>query len=246
MNHKIFLGVVLATTAAAAEAQFVVADTTLTSQNAGANRFRNFGNAGGGDNYLGVNGLGDSNNRVEDSSIHWTKPYSHAFSFVYDVANDRLISEVTYLAAVPDAPITSTLVYSNFLSNVANRVPSVANLDWNALQISLTMASDGNSTPAQFNLRNVKFNGSNLNVTDFFGVLGQTKDWTIQGYNFRNGFSLTGTIELDGAFGSGGDLNAINLGFGNIPGAVPEPFTMGLGIAAAGAFVRRRLKSKNL
>jgi len=245
MNHKLMLGLALVAAAVAAEAQFVVADTTLTSQNAGANRFRNFGNGGGGDNYLGVNGLNDPGHRVEDASINWTKPYSHAFSFVYDVANDRLISEVTYLAAVPDAPITSTLVYSNFLSNVANLVPSVDNLDWNALQISLTMASDGNSTPTQFNLRNVKFNGSSLNVADFYGVLGQTKDWTIQGYNFRNGFSLTGNLELNGAFGSGGDLNAINLGFGNIPGAVPEPFTTGLGLAAAGAFVRRRVKLKN-
>lgn len=245
-NVKVILGGLVAIAAIEAEAQTVVGGNSLayvSGQNAGANRFRNFGNtAGVGDNYLGIDGLGNAGVRVEQNLPNWVSPSTYSFSFSYDTVLDRLVSKVG---------ANADLVYSNFLTNVNTNANTnlVKDLDWNAMQISITMRSTSTLVPTKLNLRNVKFNGSSLNVTDFLGVLGGTTNWGIQGYNFRNGFTLTGDIEIDGGFGTSQELNAINFGFGNNPGfppnnVVPEPFTMGLGVAAAGAFVRRRMKAR--
>ncbi len=246
MKQRTLVGLALVAAVVSAQAQTFVNGNLKVGANAGANRLRNFGNtAGVGDNYLGIDGLGTNSggSRVEQNLPNWTSPNTYAFSFSYDTVNDQLVSQVG---------ANTALVYSNFLNNVnTNSLTStVKNLDWNVLQLSLTMRSATGYTPTKFNLRNVQFNGSSLNMTDFFGVLGTTQDWTLTSYNFRNGFTLTGDLEIDG-FGSGGstELNVVNFGFGNgpgaPPGAVPEPFTMGLGIAAAGAFVRRRMKAKS-
>lgn len=245
MNHKVLICLALGGVASSSLAQTIVTGNKLVGQNAGANRFRNFGNTVfEGDNYLGIDGLG-AGERSETNSVVWSPQFAHSFTFTYDTVLDRLVSSVTYLST-PDDPVTSSIVYNNFLSNVGSNANTnvVKDLDWNVLRISLTM----DNGPTGFNLRNLKFNGNSLNVTDLFGVARQTTDWTIQSYDFRNGFSLTGTIELDGSFSASSDLNLMNFGFGNGPDAppntVPEPFTMGLGAAAAGAFVRRRLKVK--
>ena len=68
-----------------------------------------------------------------------------------------------------------------------------------------------------------------------------------QQYSFN--FSTAGGntfIEFAEASGNLGAGNAYGAVIDNVSlEAVPEPFTMGLGLAAAGAFVRRRLKSKS-
>lgn len=235
--RTILIGVLVGATTVAGAVPTFVNGNLKVGANAGATRFRNFGNGGGqGEQYLGIGSMGTNSggSRIENN-FTWSSPNTLDFSFKYDKVNDRLESWVQS---------QSTLVYNNFLSNVnTNSLTStVKNLDWNVLQLSLKMVSTTGFTPTKFNLRGVQFNGSSLNMTDFFGVLGTNQDWTLTSYNFRDGFTLTGAIELDGGFGSSAELNTINFGFGNGPAAppVPEPFTMALAGGALAAAVRRR------
>jgi len=67
-------------------------------------------------------------------------------------------------------------------------------------------------------------------------------DAAYSAWSTGNGYHTS--IFLDGANTSGPDQDQLTWDFDNPPQSVPEPFTMALGVAAAGAYVRRRLKGQ--
>lgn len=202
----------------------------------GAVRYRNFGNSGGGDMYLGVDGLGAGGNRVETGAWSWGQNSTQSFSFTYDAGNDRLVSTLGSLS----------LTYNNFAAMAeAVNGSQKYNEAWNALQISVKLRQSVDHALA---LEDVLFNGDTLNIDQFDGVYSGTQTWQIWGFDFRNSFSLSGTIRLAGpsAWGTSQELNAVDIGFGNDHRAGPEVVPLpsasalaGIGLVALGARRRR-------
>ncbi|ARU40597.1 hypothetical protein CCB80_05355 [Armatimonadetes bacterium Uphvl-Ar1] len=210
-----------------ANAQTFVVNSGPLDSSVGAVRYRNFGNSGGDDMFLGVPSLGNVGQRVATSAHTWVNNSSVAFSFNYDQANNKLTSTLG----------TTSLTYTNFVANVTTfkGAPAVAQ-DWNAMSIKLfNRQSDDHS----ISMSDVLFNGNSL-TTNGTIVSGFNSEATfqVQGYDFKNGFTLSGLINLSGptAWNTSQELNVINADFGYDMDAVPEPATMSilsLGVLAA-------------
>ena len=79
---------------------------------------------------------------------------------------------------------------------------------------------------------------ASFTYSSLVGGTGGPPSWVTNGFHlvFANSFTLGG---------KSGDTYYVTTGGGQPPNnVVPEPFTMGLGIAAAGAFIRRRTQAK--
>lgn len=199
----------------------------------GSVRYRNMGNSGGGDMYLGVDGLGTAANRVETAAHTWVNNVAVAFAFAYDAANDRLTSTLG----------SATLTYNNFAAMSEAAVGStVFNQDWNALHIGVTFRQ---SALHSLSLTDLELNGVALATSTLAGVFSGTQNWQIWGFDFSNSFTIEGNIALSGpsAWSTSQELNAINMGFGYDADAVVVPLPTGAGLAFAGLLglgVRRR------
>jgi hypothetical protein len=218
-----------------ANAQTFVVNSGPLDSSVGAVRFRNLGNSGGDDMFLGVPSLGNAAQRVATNAHTWVNNDSVAFSFSYDQANDRLTSTLG----------STSLTYTNFIANVTTfkGAPAVAQ-DWNAMSIKLF---NRQSADHSISMSDVLFNGNSL-TTNGTIVSGFNSEATFQvrGYDFKDGFTLSGSINLSGpsAWNTSQEQNVINADFGYDMDAVPEPATMTvLGIAALAA-MRKRKASK--
>ena len=194
----------------------------------GALRFRNFNNGGGGEAYLGIPDLGKGNHRVElDLNHHkvinekgkkqgtqWAA--SNDFTFSYLPELDRLA--LSFRVDQQDF----TLHYDGF-------TPSG---DLNYIQLTLADRDD----PATVSVTNLKLGDTSLGALAGAGW----NDWHIVGADLQNGFTLTGTLNLQGPFSNSAEKNKLEIGMGYAPSAtqfiqptaVPAPAAACGGLAA--------------
>jgi hypothetical protein len=194
-----------------------------TSKSLGSVRYKDLaGTNSPADIYLGIDGLSTATNRVEqtfyNSGGNWQS--TNYIEFIYDKANDKLITNVTN-----SRPTPYQLVWSNFSTTRPDNLNPAA---LNYLQIG--MKSGGTGTVA---LTNILLDGASLGSISTIGW----NDWCLSGYDFSKGFKLSADMTLtNGTFGSN-ENGKINITFGNdptAPAAVPEASTLvGFGSALA-------------
>ncbi len=160
-----------------------------TFSHSGGVRYRSLGNTGGREMYLGVSDLGVGINRVE-VDFNWSSPGSHPFEFTYDKANDKLVGKLG----------AKTLEYPAFSTKLTSGC-TVAGLN----KVQMTIAARHTGTTVD--VKNLDLDGNALG--DYGAVFNQFKDWTISGYNFSNGFTLKGDIDLTGTFSGGEETSKV-------------------------------------
>lgn len=229
--------------ASAAHALSITSDEYIGSGGAGTgeslagDRFRSFQPTGADENYLGVPSLGTAGNRVAQQ-VNWMNPdnslQSFDFTFVYDQANDQLVSTIN----------GGTIFWDDWSTTLASRGKTKGAADLNAFQITIKQGDIGSVVY----LTDMELDGNALG--DFYGVDGLNKNWLVTGsdMNLTDGFTLTGTLWLQGAFSSSQENSAVNLAAGwDTRGVapVPEPATisiMGLGLVSL--TVARKIRSR--
>ena len=163
--------------------------------------------------YMGPNmGAGNYPNRVE-TGVTWASPGTFSITFTYDKANDRLVTTVG----------ATTLVYPS-ISTYAGYPGSVPPSSWNFLQI--TIANRGTGTTVNLNSVNI----DTYSLGSFSGGVGPTgfQFWQVTNYDFSQGFTVTGTIQLAGTAANFGDETCkieINVGYFAPPPAL-DHFTL--------------------
>lgn len=150
-------------------------------------RYQSFRNTRATEVQLGVPDLSDVDRRVE-RDITWVSG-ENLVTFAFDPANDRLTATVSNTAGdfaleLPELADAIALLGSGRYGTA----------DLNALRISLA-SNDPGATVA---FHDVALNGSDLGDLD--ASTSPTGTWTVSGFDFSQGFVLTGTIDLDGRF----------------------------------------------
>jgi hypothetical protein len=209
--------------------------TGVTNQ--GSVRYRDLGNTNANsDIYLGVNDLGVAANRVEKNYFGgsttdsltpvgaWLySPGVNRFSFTYDKANDRLITDVRTAHSYQ-------LIYSNFSTKRANPT-----LDLNYLWLGLRGSATGTVT-----LQNILLDG--ISIDSVTAPDATSRGFYLAGYNLNNGFTLSADLLLTGTLNRG-EGSKVDIAFGNAP-IIPEPCSATL-IGAAAAFWLLRRSRRN-
>jgi|FrelakmetLWP11LW_1041352.scaffolds.fasta_scaffold37955_1 hypothetical protein len=210
----------------AAQAALVLQDGVALGfpSSIGSVRYRDLaGTNNNPDIYLGIDGLGTTSNRVAQTFYgtggNWTT--SNHFEFIYDKANDCLITNVTNSRVTP-----YQLIWNNFSGTRPNPLSA---LDY--LQIGM---KTGNITSA-VELKNLLLDNVSLGSVSPVTASDIYKNWYLSGYDFSNGFTLSGDIVLTGIPGSS-ESGKVDITFG----AVPEPATMA--ILGLGALFCRKFK----
>jgi hypothetical protein len=175
----------------------------------GAVRYRKLATVNDNNIYLGVPDLADATHRTQ-TGVVWSG--NNTISFTYDTTADKLITTVGYNTT------EYSLEYPNFSTQVGNLVfggdQTAADNALNSLnymQIDVTLKE---GSPAQVNLDNVYLDGNLLG--DFHGVYRGTQSWQVINYDFSSGFTLTGELNLSGVTSPSGELNNVEISFGNV------------------------------
>jgi hypothetical protein len=235
------LGAASAMTASAitiAAGAYIGSGGTGTGESLASDRFRSFQPTGGDENYLGVPGLGTAGNRVAQQ-LNWMTDANNPltsfdFTFKYDQANDKLVSTI----------LNSTISWNNWSTSLASRGKTKGAADLNAFQISIGNRDAGSSVY----LTDMVLDGTALG--GFSGANPSYLDWLVTGsdMNLTDGFTLSGTLWLQGPFSGSQENSVVNLTAGwdtrGVPPSVPDGGTTlaFLGSALAGlAALRRKL-----
>ena len=179
-------------------------------------KYRSFANSPDPQAIIGLTPLGSPNQVA--GNIAWSKEQKNFFKFTYDPIKKEISTVVfqmdpSYKSSIYTYPIPST----------------TSNLDLlTMMKISIVCGDSGASVA----LKNVKLNGTRLiPYDDFIVAPDPRKDWTVKGFDFKNGFVFTGEIVLTGNFGTDPEASYIALAVGFkknnlIPvctGAKPDP-----------------------
>jgi len=167
-------------------------------------RFRSFANTGGGEVYTGLANFGGGPNRVEADLI-WTE--ENIVTFTFDATADKLIASVTSESG------TTTIEYADLSAMLAKKGGAYTIADLNVMQI--TLANRDKNSAATFS--NVAINGQSVGTFSEAGW----NDWMVTGIDFSQGFSVTGTIQLSGAFSNSQEKSKVEIKVGYSSDAVP-------------------------
>jgi hypothetical protein len=250
MNRKVFKACVgTAMLGAVGSANAVMTLTQDPTLSGASSLFRATGSTNNGNQKAYLNSSGNSQvNGGNPGNGWWTNPsvqrswqlswnnVTGVVNFVVYSTNDYSGSAAMSMSATPVISPGNTLIGLNVAASVQNNSTAGTN-PW-----SLTYSAVEFDGGAGF----TAVNSANATYT----VLGGGSPSYFNNYHRINGplgsFTLRGKMQMNWGTST---ITSERLRFdvyglqGRAP--VPEPFTMGLGIAAAGAFVRRRMKAKS-
>jgi hypothetical protein len=207
------LFVLMSLTVSLASAYTVTSGVDATAVMLGGDRFRSFGNTGGNENYVGVPDLGVAANRAE-IGYNWVASNYSSIFFQYDKLNDKLISKVDL---DHDGSYDKMKEYTGLSAKITS-LGRNASLLTSINYFQITLADRDLNTQVDF--KNVILNGTS--VSDFIGN-NALATYTVKGFNFSNGFILTGDIYLSGIFSTTSQENSrVEAGFGHV-NVVPVP-----------------------
>ncbi len=185
-------------------AQTVIPGAIAHDEDLGAVRYRSFGNTGGEEIYLGIPDLGIAGNRT--ARDFGTKKWGaeNEIFFRYDPAEDELHTIVR-----TDPTTTFTLTYPGFSSQLPLKGKTFGPDRLNVMQISVVCRDPDSQTSS------VRFNDVTLDghLLGSFAASGWS-DWTVVGYDFSQGFVLTGRLVLSGPFSSSQELSKVEIKVG--------------------------------
>ncbi len=201
----------------------VISGTDSTATLLGEVEFREFTSGSNEEIYLGVPDLDLGGAYRTDLHLTWNSP--NAITFAYDPDLDEL--SIT----VDNGSGNWILKYDQFSTNVENLVyggdqaaadDALSHLNY--LQISVTLRE---TSPAQLSLDNLRLDGQPLG--HFSGVFRGTESWYVDGYDFSDGFQLTGDLNFSGITSPSPDKNRVEIMLGSID--VDEPIISNVLIA---------------
>lgn len=185
----------------------------------GAVKFRNLSNSSSNPNqkefYLGIHDLESGGAYRVDTDLTWGD--SNQITFAYDPLNDQLTASVSHETNL------WSLVYDDFSINVKNLSFSgdqdatdftLAHLNY--MQIDVTVKD---RPPSVLNFEQVFLDG--IPVGSFQGDYKGTLSWMVTGYDFSDGFSLTGDLNLSGLDANNAKFNVVEVRFGYIDDTPP-------------------------
>jgi hypothetical protein len=170
-------------------------------------RYRSFGNTGADEIYLGRGDLGVAGNRAQRNFGYTPWGASNGITFTYDQANDTLATAVDI---GNDGSVDFTLEYPNLASQVEamGNGCTVGEVDFMVLSV---VGRDAGTT--------VDFNDVMLDSNDLgdFSGTGGWFTWTVSGFDFTQGFTVTGELLLSGTFGTSQELSKLEMLVGCSP-----------------------------
>jgi hypothetical protein len=220
----------------AAFAQTVSAarSTPVLATEAGGVRYRELscrsgsGSCNDAEVYLGSQ-LGTVNGPYSQQQNFYENDGTTDFTFSYNAGTDTLTSILR----------GQQLDRVGFLAGLSTAVTS---LSFDTIQVLLRDGQAGNGT---LGLSNLVLNGSSLG--SLAGVDNGSTYFALRGFNFKQNFTLAGTLNLGGSnFSPSAELNRVEFLVGKGIAAVPEPETWAMligGFAMVGAAMRRRRAS---
>lgn len=218
---KFLLATVACALAVPASAATLTSSTVnpFTGGIAGGARFRAFDLAPPPSNqreiFVGRHDLGVGGNRTEADAAYNA---ANSFSLDYDAGTDVLTASLN----------GTSRTFGNFAGGLS---ASFAGKALNRLTFEVRDGSDGQQTLSNLLVNGVSFDGiSSTNGITYYTTSG----------DFRNSFSVSGTLGLTGPFTAGAEGDRLQVLFGN---AVPEPATWAMmigGFGLVGAAARRR------
>lgn len=167
-------------------------------------RFRSFANTGGGEVYTGLANFGGGPNRAE-ADLNWTE--ENIVTFTFDAAADKLIASVTNELG------TTTIEYTELTAALEKKGSTYTIDDLNIMQI--TLANRDQNSLAIFS--DVEINGQSVGTFSEAGW----NDWMVTGVDFSQGFTVTGKIQLAGAFSNSQEKSKVEIKVGYSASVVP-------------------------
>ena len=193
----------------------VTPGTNPAAVNLGAVRYREFKTGSNEEAYLGVPDLDTGGSHRTQIDLSWG--VSNAITFTYDPLSDKLTTNID------NGSSNWTPEYHNYSTNVRDLIFSgdqattdeaLSNLNYLQIEVAL-----GEKSPAAVSFDNVYLDG--ISLGNFSGSNQSTQSWQVSGYDYSDGFTLTGTMNLSGINSPAPDKNHIQISFGYLDTFTP-------------------------
>jgi hypothetical protein len=170
-------------------------------------RYRSFGNTGADEIYLGRGDLGVAGNRAQRNFGYMPWGADNGITFTYDAVNDKLTTAVDI---GNDDSDDFTLEYLNLADQVAalDNGCTVGEVDFMILSV---VGRDASTTVDFHNVTLDSYALGNYSGT------GGWFNWTVTGFDFTGGFTVTGDLMLSGTFGTSQELSKLEMLVGCSP-----------------------------
>lgn len=186
---------------AGASGPTIVPGSVDGTQEVAGTRYRAFNKPSDYQIFVGRHDLGVGSNRSQ-KRMQWVTGIN-TFTFTYDKVDDKLVTTVV------NSNGNNTVEYTDFSTKLAD--PSLIN---EVDVVHLTIRKDSAAT---VNLVDIYLDGNPLgNFTG--GATGTWSTWSVRDYDFSQGFTITGTVELGGSLSTSSEANKVQIMMGILPG----------------------------